>query len=123
MKKRLLALVLVMMLVITSLTACGGGKDAIVGHWEMSTISMMGTEMNVNEFLSTLGMDEIEMSLDVESNGDLKMNFMGEEATGTWKADGGSYILTIDGDDAEVKMDGGKLVLEIEDQKMTFEKK
>ncbi len=123
MKKRLLALVLVMMLVITSLTACGGGKDAIVGHWEMSTISMMGTEMNVNEFLSTLGMDELEMNMDIESNGDLKMNFMGDEATGTWKADGSSFILTIDGDDAEVKMDGGKLVLELEGEKMTFEKK
>jgi heat shock protein HslJ len=118
----------VLLMMTTILAGCGGGNggsDAIVGKWTLSSVDIGGTEMSLSDLAEMAGGelgDEMNVTFDIKADGTLSGNAMGETAEGTWTKNGDTYTLTVEGSDQEVKLDGGKLVIEEEGMKMILTK-
>ena len=118
----------VLLMMTTILAGCGGGNggsDAIVGKWTLSSVDIGGTEMSLSDLAEMAGGelgDEMNVTFDIKADGTLSGNAMGKTAEGTWTKNGDTYTLTVEGSDQEVKLDGGKLVIEEEGMKMILTK-
>ena len=97
MKKNLTNRVLTLLMalaMLVSLAACGGGKSP-AGTYD----------------LAKMGDGSMEMTADEE-----------EIYSGTWKLDGDSLILDVEGEEAVCTYDGKTIVMDMEDMILTFEK-
>lgn len=136
--KRIVALVLVLLLVVSVFTACGGsslegvykvreidGKEPLAYFTEQAE----EYEMDVETVLGFLGLDTDSLgeliTIELKSGGTAVVSSkMTEEenAEGTWKQDGEKIIVTIDGEDQEFTLKDGKLIVELEGMSMTLAK-
>ena len=128
--KRTLALVLVLILTAALLTGCSPA-----GTYHVETIDgkkpldfyavfieeMSDGQMDLNDYLKVMDLDEealrdpIELELRKDGTFSMKFNSAGEDArTGTWKKENGAVKLMGEHKDdvLELKIDGGKLVME-----------
>ena len=123
MKKRVLTFLMALAMMV-GLVACGGGKSA-AGTYCLTKINSGGEEMSVEELADLFGMD-VDMTLQLKDDKSftLDMGFLsdGESTSGTWKMDGDSLILTAEGDELPVTYDGKTIVMDIEGERLTFEK-
>lgn len=123
-KKRGLTLLMVLVMMI-GLVACGGGGKNPSGTYKLVTMESGGEEMNVTELAELFG-TEIDMTLELKEDESftLDMGFLseGESTSGTWKMDGDSLILTAEGDELQVTYDKETIVMDLEGESLTFEK-
>lgn len=124
MKKILTSLMVLAM--IASLVACGGGKNP-AGTYDLTKMSGDGEEITVEE-LDEISGTEVGVSLEMteDNNFTLNMGILGDEEnesiSGTWKMDGDSLILSVEGEEVSGTYDGKIIVLDMEDVIFTFEK-
>lgn len=116
----------------TLLTACagngtGGGADSskYVGHWNVTSMEAGGESLDIQALMNAVGSEDTDsVGLDIKQDGNFTLNVYGQdENKGTWKESGGnSIILTINGDDQNVTLNGDKLEMSYGegDQKLTL---
>ena len=98
------------------LTAC---STNIVGSYKF--YSMKGKEGGIE--INYIGkITEDFMTLTVNEDNTFAISAMGSETKGTWKEEGGKYILTIAGQDQEVSVSGNKLTMKQGENQITFKK-
>lgn len=120
MKKRLMAMLMVMMMI--ALAACGKKTDKFVGLWKAATVETGGVSVDFEEYAKQLGQD-ITMTIDVKEDNTLTMSIMEETADGTWEAKDGKYLVTVDGEEQELTMENDELIIEDESfGKVVFKK-
>ena len=115
-------------IVLPTSTANGGaGTGSIAGSWTLTHVEASGMKMSI-EKLKELGgealeelEDELNLSFNIREDGTFSAVVSGLSADGTWTAGNGStYILTIEGEDQEVTLEGDTLTLEQEDVCLIF---
>lgn len=106
------------------LTAC---STNIVGSYKFYSMKGKegGIEINYKVGDDILGIGKITedfMTLTVNEDNTFAISTMGRETKGTWKEEGGKYILTIAGQDQEVSVSGNKLTMKQGENQITFKK-
>ncbi|MGN0611940.1 MAG: hypothetical protein ACI4JI_09160 [Ruminiclostridium sp.] len=122
-KFRLLAAVMAMVMTIAVsfvLTGCQGKSDA--GRYDVYSITANGETMNLDqlkELYAGMGIDFPEMYLQLNEDG-TGMLVMGEDDSNKieWK----SGVITADGGEIKYTIDGDKLSMEKDGQKVVFKK-
>lgn len=108
MKKRVLIFLMALAMLAT-LAACGGGGKSPAGTYKLTQINSGGEEMSVKDLADLFGM-EIDMTLELKDDKsftwDMGLWGEGESASGTWKMDGDSLVLSAEGEDLPVTYDG-----------------
>ena len=112
MKKRVLIFLMALAMLAT-LAACGGGGKSPAGTYKLTQINSGGEEMSVKDLADLFGM-EIDMTLELKDDKsftwDMGLWGEGESASGTWKMDGDSLVLSAEGEDLPVTYDGKTMV-------------
>ena len=124
MKKRVLTFLMALAMLAT-LAACGGGGKSPAGTYKLTQINSGGEEMSVKDLADLFGM-EIDMTLELKDDKsftwDMGLWSEGESASGTWKMDGDSLVLSAEGEDMPVTYDGKTIAMDLEGEIFTFEK-
>ena len=122
MKKRMM-LLLAMILTVLTLAACGGSKTSpVVGTWKATTVSVSGVSVDVDEYLKQSGNEDVKMEMVLEKDNTMSINIAGQSGEGTWKLDGSTLTLTIDGDSLDTTYEDGKITMDLSGVSMTLEK-
>ena len=122
MKKRMM-LLLAMILTVLTLAACGGSKiSPVVGNWKATTVSVSGVSVDVDEYLKQSGNEDVKMEMVLEKDNTMSINMAGQTGEGTWKLDGSTLTLTIDGDSLDTTYEDGKITMDLSVVSMTLEK-
>lgn len=67
---------------------------------------------------------KLDFSLELKEDGKASMSMMGESmGDGEWKQDGSTVTLTFEGESAQAEYKNGKITLEMDGDKVIFEKK
>ncbi len=122
-KFRLLAAVMAMVMTIAVsfvLTGCQGKSDA--GRYDVYSMTANGETMTLDqlkELYEGMGIDFPEMYLQLNEDGTGKL-VMGDDDSNTveWKAG----VIIADGEEIKYTIDGDKLSMEKDDQKVVFKK-
>lgn len=113
MKKRVLIFLMALAMLAT-LAACGGGGKSPAGTYKLTQINSGGEEMSVKDLADLFGM-EIDMTLELKDDKsftwDMGLWGEGESASGTWKMDGDSLVLSAEGEDLPVTYDGKTIAM------------
>ena len=129
MKKVMVSVVAIIM--VLSLVACGGGKNAdVAGTYKMTSMEAAGVTMDIAQLAEAAGMDADLFKLELKEDGNFEMSMFDgagtESVSGTWKADGNTVTMTAEGEDLKATVDGNKLTVEEsyegQTMKMVFEK-
>ena len=122
MKKQMM-LLLAMILTVLTLAACGGSKiSPVVGNWKATTVSVSGVSVDVDEYLKQSGNEDVKMEMVLEKDNTMSINMAGQTGEGTWKLDGSTLTLTIDGDSLDTTYEDGKITMDLSGVSMTLEK-
>ena len=122
MKKRMM-LLLAMILTVLTLAACGGSEiSPVVGNWKATTVSVSGVSVDVDEYLKQSGNEDVKMEMVLEKDNTMSINMAGQTGEGTWKLDGSTLTLTIDGDSLDTTYEDGKITMDLSGVSMTLEK-
>lgn len=116
------------LIMIFTLVACGGGGKGPAGMYDLSKMGDGSMEMTAEELSAIYGADlGITLELTEDNKFTLNMGSMadeeGEVYSGTWKLDGDSLILNVEGEEMACVYDGKTIVIDMEEVIMTFEKK
>lgn len=110
------------------LAACGGGSS-LAGTYTLTSVEMMGVEMNIEDVAALSGLDSSDFSVTIELKDDGSMVMNGEDMgigteEGTWKENGDSVDLTSGGETMSAEVSGNSITLEEPTTGMTmiFEK-
>lgn len=119
--KKVVSLVAALLLVVTTLTACGG-KD-VTGTYKLSTVEAGGVSMDADgDQAKAAGFSSDTCSIELTGSDSGKMNLMGQSKELTYSVDGNTITMTIDGDSQDATLDGNKITIEEDGTKMVFEK-
>lgn len=119
--KKIVSLVAALLLIATTLTACGG-KD-ITGTYKLSNVEAGGVSMEADgDAAKAAGFSSDSCSIELTSSDSGKMNLMGQSKELTYSVDGNTVTITIDGEAQDATLDGNKLTMDLEGTKMVFEK-
>lgn len=130
MKKKIVASLLALVMLVSVLTACGSNKEkeaALVGSWISTSMTANGQTQTFQDLADLAGIElaDIAITMTFTDDGKMTMSGAGQEESGTWKVSGDNYEVTVaDGTDT-IKIVDGKIVLEESDDtgiSMTFEK-
>ena len=120
MRKKSLVLVVIMILSVLLLSACGGSAvsdSPYVGKWVGTTAEYAGMEWDVASLLG-------EFTIDLESGGKAVLTVQGETTNGKWSESDAGVVID-EGSDNEVTLtagDDGRLSVEMEGMVIYFEK-
>lgn len=118
--KKIVSLVAVLLLIATTLTACGGG---ISGKFKLTLVNVGGVSMEADgDAAKAAGFDKEKCYIDFSGKDSGKMEMMGETQDFTYTVDGKNITLTADGETINGTIDGNKLTIEEQGMKMEFEK-
>ena len=123
MKKRVLTFLMALAMIFT-LAACGGSNSP-AGTYVLSKMGDSSMEMTVEELSEIYGAEigsTLELAEDNTFTWDMGLWGEGESASGTWKMDGDSLVLSAEGEDLPVTYDGKTIAMDLEGEIFTFEK-
>lgn len=125
MKKQVLTLLMALAMIFV-LVACGGGKDP-TGTYKLTKMGSGDLAMSVDELAELAGMDmDVTLELTKDNKFTLDMGLLadeeGEALSGTWKIDGDSLTLDVEGEEAVCTYDDKTIVMDMEGETLTFEK-
>lgn len=132
MSKKIMKRIICCLMVITCftvLTGCGKKTPAIVGSWELESMTAGDQTINMEDLKALAGDQAADMNatLTATEDGKMTMEIMGEKTEATWTEKDGKIMMSADGEEAEVKIADGKLTVEsdVSGQKasITFVKK
>lgn len=114
--------VIVTALLCVLISACSNAS--FVGTWKFSSMNMSGNgvsiEMKAGEDYMGVTITEDYVILTVNEDNTFTMTTAGEEVSGTWKEEGGKYVLTIDGEeDQTATVSGNELTMESTEEGMS----
>lgn len=119
------AVVFVTVLVLVGmLVGCGNNKEA-AGVYNLTDMELEGMMINLEEFNQSMGGDlQAVLTLGEDGSFSLEMSGAGdsESMEGTWKSDGNDLIITSDGVGTRATLEGTKLTMEEDGEKLVFEK-
>lgn len=119
--KKVFSLVAALLLIVTTLTACGG-KD-ITGTYKLSTVEAGGVSMEADgDAAKAAGFSSDTCSIEFTGSDSGKMSLAGDSSEFTYSMDGNTVTMTADGESMEATLDGNKLSMEADGVKMVFEK-
>lgn len=122
--KRVLAIMLAVVLMMSLLVACGnkGGGANVAGVYKVDTL--MG--MSVAEFAEMAGMSEDEvadmMKVELKDDGKFAMTSDGDTTEGEWKLDGEKLTLTAEGEAIDTTLKDGVITMDLDGETVTFKK-
>ena len=125
MKKRILT-VLMALVMLVSLAACGGGKNP-AGTYELTKMGDGSEELTAEELTEIAG-TELESTLEMTKDNKftLNMGILSDEETesvsGTWKLDGDSLILSVEGEELSATYNGKTVAMDMDGVLLTFGK-
>ena len=119
MKKRFVTTLLAIIACIAciiGLAACGADPvDGKTYEFDKVEITAEGLEGEAKEAAEEAMKAELgECYIKFNADGTFEMDFMGGEATGTYKQDGSKLTLTAEGQDQELKVSGDTISIEME---------
>ena len=125
MKKRILT-VLMALVVLVSLAACGGGKNP-AGTYELIKMGDGSEELTAKELTEIAGTElEITLEMTKDNKFTLNMGILSDEETesvsGTWKLDGDSLILSVEGEELSATYNGKTVAMDMDGVLLTFGK-
>ncbi len=125
MKKRILT-VLMALVVLVSLAACGGGKNP-AGTYELTKMGDGSEELTAEELTEIAGTElEITLEMTKDNKFTLNMGILSDEETesvsGTWKLDGDSLILSVEGEELSATYNGKTVAMDMDGVLLTFGK-
>lgn len=125
MKKRILT-VLMALVVLVSLAACGGGKNP-AGTYELTKMGDGSEELTAKELTEIAGTElEITLEMTKDNKFTLNMGILSDEETesvsGTWKLDGDSLILSVEGEELSATYNGKTVAMDMDGVLLTFGK-
>lgn len=113
MKKKMAALMAVLCM-FAAMVGCGQ-EDPILGTWKADKVKASGVEIKLDEFAEQLGQDQLKnITFTFEEGGKVTGNVADLSGEGTWKADGDTYTMDLDGQAMDVTLEDGNLVFEQE---------
>lgn len=127
---KMLSLMLVLVCVI-SMTACGSKKSDVIGAYKLQTIEMEGVSMDIEELVSYLGEEgeegaDLNIILDIQDGGKFKLDMSSLDDSlsgeGTWEEADGKLKLTVEGETIEATLKDGVITMAEEGTSMTFAK-
>lgn len=117
---------LMALILMLSLAACGGGDTSAAGTYKLTSMDLEGMSMDIKQLEELSGV-KMNITLELKKNGDFTLDMAAldesDSLSGTWKADGNNLTLTSDGEDVTGTLDGKTLVLKQGSESLTFEKK
>jgi hypothetical protein len=121
--KKLLALVLSLVMVL-SLTACGGGKD-YSGTYKVTAVKSDDIELKKgDELWKTAFPDDSSLPyIELKKDDKCTISFDDDNTDGKYSVDGDKITITADKEDVKGTIKDGKITLTIEGAEMVFEKK
>ena len=126
--KQVLTFLMALMMIV-SLAACSNGSDGqdLAGTYNLSKMSSDGEEITAEEMAEIAGTDlGVTLELTDDNNFTLNMGIMGDEEdesiSGTWKIDGDSLILNVEGEEASATYDDKTIAMDLDGMILTFEK-
>ncbi len=134
--KKILWLTALITITVMLFAACGGND--IIGQWQLDKVVMNEEEYDAKEFLSMSGEDEgksnTSLVLDCKDDGKVSITttVLGESetASGTWEKGDDGFVITIEGDEANVKVQGDEMKMSMPEEQaggmevaLIFEKK
>ena len=125
MKKRILT-VLMALVMLVSLAACGGGKNP-AGTYELIKMGDGSEELTAEELTEIAGTElEITLEMTKDNKFTLNMGILSDEETesvsGTWKLDGDSLILSVEGEELSATYNGKTVAMDMDGVLLTFGK-
>ena len=110
MKLKNVSVVLLAVVLVFSLCACGGAKidpdDPNQGLWKAMTGEMFGMSTDVEDIFGE------GFTIELQSNGKCTLNVDGKKANGTWTLNNGAFTVKGGGIDCKGRLENGKLTLE-----------
>lgn len=121
MRKRIALFMMVLVMSVMALCACGSGKSPVVGEWNAKEVGVSGITLDVKTFSQMAGTSP-EATLSIKKDGKFVMNLFGEYVEGTWKYSEPTCTLTSGGESIDVKYSDGTLEFYSDGVRVTFEK-
>ncbi|MCL2815731.1 MAG: hypothetical protein FWD23_14130 [Oscillospiraceae bacterium] len=121
MKKAISALMAVI-LVLSILAGCSG-ETKLTGKYICIDVTGGEDEMSWQDVKEMMGDEWSDPYIEFSDGGKLVMDWFGVSSDGTFKVDGKSVEITIDGDTQKGTIDNNKITISDGDTKMVFEKK
>ena len=121
--KKTIALLLGLILSVSLLAGCGGGGSAApTGKYFMTAMELEGED--IFALYTEMGLSADNLYIELLSGGKCKISMMDETGEGTFKVDGKTITISADGEEAFAgAIEGNKITLEEDGNKMVFEKK
>ena len=130
MKKRttMLLCVFMVMAMIMTLTACGGGKATLTGDWKLYSMESGGQKFSAKD-AETVGFT---FAVSLNEDKTAKIETLGLELTGTWEeTNATTAVATVkmsdlpdeEGSEFTFVLDGNRLSVDADGVKILFEKK
>ena len=122
--KKIIAMFMVLALLTPVLASCGSSKydDNFVGNWKLVGVETGGEyyDEDMIDLLSSLGMT---FSLVLESNKRGTLELAGEKLACTWKAKDANTVTIKSRDSVDAKLVNGRLTIEVDGDKLIFQKR
>ena len=119
--KKAITILLVFVLCIATLCACGGGTG-LTGKYSIVSVTEGGQTIELAQ-LSEVGIDPAGFFIEFIDGAKYNMAVFGESQEGTYKLEGKTLALTALGETAQATVDGSKITIDMEGTVMVFEKK
>lgn len=114
--RRMAAVILCVGMMMLLVACGGGGSDPAVGAYEFESMNFAGMEIT-KDSAAAMGLDvSTAFAFELKEDGTFTMKMEmetleeSEPAEGTWKKDGDTYTLTVDGEDVSGKFDSSAKV-------------
>jgi len=132
--KKIIALLLVLVLGLTTLAGCGGAK--LTGRYDLVSMTSEGEIFPLADYIQ-----EMKDMFEEEGRGDefvesdyqgyiefidantCKLVMFGESADGTYTLDGKSIEIVAEGETMTLTLDGSRIILDDDGEEIVFEKK
>lgn len=124
--KKAIAIVLLAVMILGLLAACGGGDGKYIGKYQFSKATSEGETVTLDDYADMMGIsvDEVKdmICLELKSGGKGTFTMGDEPAEVTWKIDGEKITLTAEGENAEGTIKNGVISLGIEGETLELVK-
>ena len=92
MKSKKIAVFLVVVMILATLTSCGGTASPFVGKWEIVKFALAGEEYPIAEIFDASNM----VTYDIKADGTITFGAPGDITDGKWSASGNTITITYD---------------------------
>ena len=112
--------IIFILMVILGVSLSAQSQTALTGKYMLTALEIEGVDLL--EALAELGLDTDDNYIELLDGGKFRMVMFDDENEGVFKFNGNSIIMTVDGEDLEAVISGGKITIEEDGNVMVFQK-